>query len=106
MGKTRLLDICLIEYLTCAQLFSDEECIVDRHKRYFEDLRQGGLEVPCKLSFEIESLQACNKTERLIHASLAVTSVEYPEASKKHREGLASVYTDWWYQHNIRLVVI
>ena len=62
------------------------KCIVDGHRRHSEDLPQGGLEVPCKLIFEIESLRVCNKTEGLICASLAVTSAEYPEASIKRGE--------------------
>lgn len=68
--------------------FSDKEellrkYIVNGHRRYFDDLPQGRLEVPCKLIFEVESLQVCNKTEVLIHASLAVTSTEHPEANTK-----------------------
>ena len=62
------------------------KCIVDGHRRYSEDLPQGGLEVPCKLVFEIEDLQVCKKTEDLIRASLAVSNAEYPEASTKHGE--------------------
>ena len=62
------------------------KCIVDGHRRYSEDLPQGGLEVPCKLRFEIKSLQVCNKTEGLIRASLAVTNAEYPDPCTKRVE--------------------
>ena len=44
------------------------KCIVDGHRQHSEDLPQSGIEVPCKLRFEIKSLQVCNKIEGLIRA--------------------------------------
>lgn len=55
------------------------KCIVNGHRKYSEDLPQGGLEVPCQLLFSIESELICKKTEQLIRSSLALSGVEYPE---------------------------
>ena len=55
------------------------KCIVNGHRKYSEDLPQGGLEVPCQLLFSIESEPVCKKTEQLIRSSLALSGVEYPE---------------------------
>ena len=53
------------------------KCIVNGHRKYSEDLPQGGLEVPCQLLFSIESEPICKKTEQLIQSSFALNGVEY-----------------------------
>lgn len=60
------------------------KCIVNGHRKYSEDLPQGGLEVPCQLLFSIESEPVCKKTEQLIRSSLALNGVEYPENQINH----------------------
>ena len=66
---------------------------MDKYRRYSQDLLQGGLEVPCKLIFGTESVQICNKTKGLIHASLAVSNTEYPEAITKSYMYINLMYT-------------
>ena len=50
-------------------------CIVNGHRRYSEDLPQGGLEIPCRLTFT-STKPECSKLQKLIRSSLAVTVVE------------------------------
>ena len=56
------------------------KCIVSGHRKYSEDLPQGGLEVPCQLHFSIESESVSKETEQLIRSSLALSDIEYPES--------------------------
>ena len=45
------------------------QCTVDGSRRYSADLPQGGLEVPCKLLFQISTEELCKKTERMVCAA-------------------------------------
>ena len=47
-------------------------------RRYSPDLIQGGLKVPCKLTFGLQSSAECEKAKKLICSSLAKKSVAYP----------------------------
>ena len=50
-------------------------CTVNGHRRYSEDLSQGGLEILCRLIFT-STKPECSKLQKLICSSLAVTMVE------------------------------
>ena len=53
-------------------------CRVAGHRRYSSDLEQGGLEVPCVLTFSVSSphnqVVSVEKTEKLVKSALAVKS--------------------------------
>ena len=53
-------------------------CRVAGHRRYSSDLEQGGLEVPCILTFSVSSphnqVVSVEKTEKLIKSALAIKS--------------------------------
>ena len=52
-------------------------CQVNGNRRYSQDLPQGGLEVPCILTFHTSKKAELDKTERLIRNALA-QKLNYP----------------------------
>ena len=50
------------------------KCIVDGSRRYSSDIPQGGLEIPCVLTFTAQSSIEGNKSEKLIKSALSVKS--------------------------------
>ena len=53
-------------------------CQVNGNRRYSQDLPQGGLEVPCILTFRTSEKAELDKTERLIRNALS-TKIELPQ---------------------------
>ena len=59
------------------------QCTVDGSRRYSADLPQGGLEVPCKLLFQISTEELCKKTERMVCAALCNTTFSLDSSTSK-----------------------
>ena len=47
-------------------------CTITGYRRYSSDLPQGGLEVPCKLTFTTRILEESSKTKKLLESTLSV----------------------------------
>ena len=48
------------------------KCTVTGHRCYSSDLPQGGLEVPCKLTFITKTFKEGSKTKKLLESTLSV----------------------------------
>ena len=67
-------------------------CKVDGHRRYSRDLPQGGLEVPCILTFVTKEEKEWTKTKSLIQSALNIEMLD--ESDQQEAETNAIVAAD------------
>ena len=61
-------------------------CMVNGSRRYSADLPQGGLEIPCILTFRTNNAKLSDNSKKLIEASLAM-NIKIHLANKKLANG-------------------
>ena len=85
----RISSICSI-FLRCGGAIN---CTVDGFHRYSSDIPQGGLEIPCVLTFTAQSSIEGNKVEKLIESALSAkcSKVLYPVQDKICTADLPSI---------------
>ena len=60
-------------------------CMVNGSRRYSADLLQGGLEIPCILTFQTTNAELSDKSKKLIEASIAMNIKILNKENKKMR---------------------
>ena len=66
-------------------------CRVNGHRRYSADLLQGGLEIPCILTFIANNHKEGNKAKKLMEDSLSVDACQVSESGSSHGQSTSSV---------------
>ena len=59
-------------------------CIASGHRRYSSDLPQGGLEVPCTLTFVTKDNKDGQKTKKLIESALGIETLSITIGNNNH----------------------